>query len=159
MGRTHPDRHGLGVGNAQHPLHMAGSGLSVFGIHQHIDMRRPQPGQVMGCRIEGGDHIDADPNFFEQRLDLFDVIAVAKDEAVELVDAQRPEAPGAVLRERVRELGRIAEIYGNAAVQEAAAVAAPEADRIARDGLSNEERKVYRAESAQVKSQQGNASR
>jgi Ca-activated chloride channel family protein len=86
------------------------------------------------------------------------VIAVAKDEAVELVDAGRPESAGAVLRDRARELQQVAEMYGNTAVQQVAAAAAPEADRLAKEGLSNEERKIYRADSAQVRSQQGNAS-
>lgn len=82
------------------------------------------------------------------------VLALAKDEAVALVDANRRDAAGAALRQKARELQELGSVYGNRAVQAAAAPAAREADRLEQDGLSNAERKIYRAESMQVKSQQ-----
>jgi hypothetical protein len=44
-------------------------------------------------------------------------------------------------------------------MRQVAAPAAVEADRLASQGLSNEERKIYRADSAQVRSQQSSGSR
>ncbi len=86
------------------------------------------------------------------------VIALAKDEAVALVDAGRRDAAGAVLRDRAQELREMGELYQNRAVADVAAPAAKEAERVERDGLGNAERKSYRAESAQVKSQQASGS-
>jgi Ca-activated chloride channel family protein len=82
------------------------------------------------------------------------VLAVAKDEAVALVDANRRDQAAAVLRQKAAELKVMGETYGNARVGALAAPAAPEADRIERDGLDNAGRKIYRAESMQTRSQQ-----
>jgi Ca-activated chloride channel family protein len=82
------------------------------------------------------------------------VMALAKDEAVVLVDSNRRDAAAAVLREKSAALKQMAAVYGNAAVGKVAAAAAPEADRLEKEGLGNAERKVYRAESAQARSQQ-----
>lgn len=81
-------------------------------------------------------------------------LAVAKDEAVALVDSNRRDEAAAVLRERAKELNAMGELYKNSAVKALAAPAAPEADRLEREGLGNAERKIYRAESAQTRSQQ-----
>jgi Ca-activated chloride channel family protein len=82
------------------------------------------------------------------------VMALAKDEAVTLVDSGQRERAGAVLREKVRTLNEVAKEYNNPAVGSMARAAAPEADRVANEGLSNAERKIYRADSTQVKTQQ-----
>lgn len=82
------------------------------------------------------------------------VLAVAKDEAVALVDANRRDQAAAVLRQKAAELKVMGETYGNARVGALAAPAAPEADRIEREGLDNAGRKIYRAESMQTRSQQ-----
>jgi Ca-activated chloride channel homolog len=82
------------------------------------------------------------------------VMALAKDEAVAFVDAGRRDAAGAILRNRAQELRTMGELYQNRAVVDMAAPAAREAERVERDGLGNAERKIYRAESAQVKNQQ-----
>ncbi|MEO7597809.1 MAG: VWA domain-containing protein [Opitutus sp.] len=87
------------------------------------------------------------------------VLAVAKDEAVALVDSNHRAAAAAVLRERSAELTQMAKTYGNSAVGQVAAAAAPEADRLAKEGLDNAKRKAYRAESAQAKAQQSSSSR
>lgn len=81
-------------------------------------------------------------------------LAVARDEAVTLVDADRRDAAAAVLRQKAAELKAMGETYGNAKVGAIAAPAAPAADRIEKEGLGNAERKIYRAESAQTRSQQ-----
>ena len=81
-------------------------------------------------------------------------LAVAKDEAVALVDSNRRDEAAAVLLERAQELNAMGDMYKNAAVKALAAPAAPEAHRLEREGLGNAERKIYRAESAQTRSQQ-----
>jgi Ca-activated chloride channel homolog len=81
-------------------------------------------------------------------------LALAKDEAIALVDANRRGAAAAVLRERAAALKAMGETYHNSAVTGMAAPAAPEADRIEREGLENSGRKIYRAESAQTRNQQ-----
>ncbi len=82
------------------------------------------------------------------------VIAVAKDEAIVLVDGNRREAAAAVMRERSKELKKMADTYGNVAVGQVAAAAAPAAAKLERDGLDNSERKSFRAEAAQTMNQQ-----
>ena len=82
-------------------------------------------------------------------------LAVAKDEAVVLVDSNRRDQAAAVLRQRAQELQAMGELYKNSSVQALAAPVAPEADKLEREGLGNTERKIYRAESAQTRSQQG----
>jgi Ca-activated chloride channel family protein len=82
------------------------------------------------------------------------VLAVAKDEAVALVDSNRRDEAAAILRKRALELSAMGEKYRNQAVKAVAAPVAPEADRVEREGLGNAERKIYRAESAQTRSQQ-----
>jgi Ca-activated chloride channel family protein len=84
------------------------------------------------------------------------VLAVAKDKAVDLVDQGRKDEAAKELRQQAAELKAMGQAYGNVAVQSAAAAAAPEAARLERDGLDNAGRKAYRAESQQVKSQQAN---
>ena len=82
------------------------------------------------------------------------VMASAKDEAVALVDSNRRDEAGALLRNRADELAKMAAVYKNSAVQRVAAPAAAEADRLEREGLGVAERKAYRAESAQTVNQQ-----
>ena len=84
-------------------------------------------------------------------------LAMAKDEAVAYVDSNRRDQAAAVLRDKAQELNAMAELYKNSAVKALAAPAAPEADRLEREGLGNAERKIYRAESAQIKNQQSSA--
>ena len=84
-------------------------------------------------------------------------LAIAKDEAVALVDSNRREEAAAVLRQRARELNAMGDLYKNSAVKALAAPAAPEADRLEREGLGNAERKIYRAESAQTRNQQSSS--
>ena len=81
-------------------------------------------------------------------------LAVAKDEAVVLVDAGRRDLAAAKMRQRADDMRAMGSIYSNAAVQKAAAPAAAEADRVEKEGLGNAERKIYRAESAATRSQQ-----
>lgn len=82
------------------------------------------------------------------------VLAVAKDEAVVLVDANRREEAAANLRAKAEELRQMSAVYSNRSVREMAAPAGAEADRLAREGLDNAERKIYRAEAAQTRNQQ-----
>ena len=89
--------------------------------------------------------------FFGTALD------VAKDEAVALVDSNRRDEAAAVLRQRAQELNAMGDLYKNSAVKALAAPAAPEADRLEREGLGNAERKIYRAESAQTRNQQSSS--
>jgi Ca-activated chloride channel family protein len=85
------------------------------------------------------------------------VLAVAKDEAIALVDAGKREAAGALLREKTREMQSVSATYSNNMMRDIAAAAAPAAAKVEQEGLSNAERKVFRAESAQVRGQQNAA--
>ncbi|HUR59376.1 MAG TPA: VWA domain-containing protein [Opitutaceae bacterium] len=82
------------------------------------------------------------------------VMAVAKDEAVALVDANRRDEAAARLRVRSEQFKAMGQVYQNREVQSMAAAAAPEADRLEKEGLTNAERKIYRADNAQVRAQQ-----
>jgi len=86
------------------------------------------------------------------------VLAMAKDKAIELVDSGRKDEAATLLRQRAQDLKKTGEVYGNSAVLASAAAAAPEAERISREGLDNAQRKSYRAESQQVKTQQNSSS-
>ena len=81
-------------------------------------------------------------------------MAVAKDEAVGLIDSNRPAEAAARLREKSEQFKKLGDTYKNTEVQQLAAAAAPEADRLGKEGLSNAERKNYRTENAQVRAQQ-----
>lgn len=86
------------------------------------------------------------------------VIALAKDEAILLVDSNQRGAAAALLRERTQELSKMADTYGNGALGQAAAAVAPMAAKVERDGLDNAERKTMRAEAAQTMNQQSTGS-
>ncbi len=82
------------------------------------------------------------------------VLAVAKDDAIVLVDSGKKSEAAALLRQRSAALKEMGEAYSNSAVSASAAAAAPEAARLERDGLDNAQRKSYRTDSQQVKNQQ-----
>jgi Ca-activated chloride channel homolog len=82
------------------------------------------------------------------------VLAMAKDEAIVLVDSGKKQEAAALLRQRAEELKELGKTYANTAVQASAAAAAPEAARLERDGLDNAQRKSYRTDAQQVKNQQ-----
>jgi Ca-activated chloride channel family protein len=81
-------------------------------------------------------------------------MALAKDKAIEHADAGRLDEAAKTLRQQAAELQVLGQTYSNSAVTSVAAAAAPEADRVAREGLSNAERKAYRSESANIRNQQ-----
>ena len=81
-------------------------------------------------------------------------LAVAKDEAIALVDSGKRDQAAQVLRQRTDELRRMSEVYANTAVGQVAAAAAPAASKLEQDGLSNAERKSFRAEIQQTQNQQ-----
>jgi Ca-activated chloride channel family protein len=87
------------------------------------------------------------------------LFAVTKDRAVELVDARQPAAAAQELRAKAIELQAAAKTYNNLPMAELAKKQEAEADRLEREGLSNKERKAYRAENAQTTSQQSSSSR
>ncbi len=82
------------------------------------------------------------------------VIAMTKDAAVELVDANRPAAAVQELRTRAAELDEMARTYGNREVSSLSGREKAEADRLEREGLDPAARKVYRTESSQTYGQQ-----
>ena len=82
------------------------------------------------------------------------VMALAKDEVIALADAGRQDEAAAALLMKAQELRVMGTTYGNSAVLDCAAAAAPEAARIERQGRDNAQRKAYRAESSQIKNQQ-----
>ena len=86
------------------------------------------------------------------------VLAVTKDKAVELVDANRRADAAKELRAKAAELKVTASTYNNAPMAALAVQQEAEADTLERDGLSNAKRKAYRAENAQTKNQQSSSS-
>ncbi|MEO6569255.1 MAG: VWA domain-containing protein, partial [Opitutaceae bacterium] len=80
--------------------------------------------------------------------------AMAKDAAVDLIDANRRDEAARQLRTRNLELKVIAETYKNSAVQDVVTANTYEADRLEKQGLSNSARKSYRAENMQTINQQ-----
>lgn len=82
------------------------------------------------------------------------VIAVTKDKAVELVDANRRQDAAVEMRQKAAELKASAMTYRNLPMAALAEEQAKEADKLEQQGLSNAARKTYRAESAQIKAQQ-----
>lgn len=82
------------------------------------------------------------------------VIALAKDKAVELVDSGRQDEAAQEMRRQAAELQKMAETYGNVSVSSAVAAMPAEAEKLERDGLDSAARKSYRAESSQVRNQQ-----
>jgi Ca-activated chloride channel family protein len=81
-------------------------------------------------------------------------LAETKDEVVALVDAGRRDEAAARLREVGASLVVLGKEYNNAAVTAAAAPASAEAAKVEADGLSNAERKDYRAKAQQTYNQQ-----
>ncbi len=84
--------------------------------------------------------------------------AIAKDEAVALVDANRREEAARQFRLRNDDLKRMAEVYGNSAVLGIPSRNSREADRLETQGLDNAQRKIYRTENAQTQNQQNASS-
>lgn len=84
------------------------------------------------------------------------LMAETKDKVVVLVDAGRRDEAAEELRSVGSMLSSMATTYDNFAVQKVAAPAAPAAEKVATGGLSNAERKSYRAEAQQTYSQQKN---
>lgn len=81
-------------------------------------------------------------------------LAETKDEVVALVDAGRRFEAAARLREVGSSLELLGNVYGNASVLAVAAPAPVEAAKLKKDGLSNADRKSYRAEAVQTYNQQ-----
>jgi hypothetical protein len=81
-------------------------------------------------------------------------MAVAKDQAVELVDANRRADAAKELREKAAMLKSMGETYSNSAILDLAKTSTLESERLERDGLPNAARKTYRAETMQTKNQQ-----
>ncbi len=82
------------------------------------------------------------------------VTALAKDQAVSLVDAQRRDEAAKQFRERNSALEVMAGRFSNSAVREVTEANKKEADRLEREGLDNSQRKTYRAENLQTQRQQ-----
>lgn len=81
-------------------------------------------------------------------------LAETNDEVVALVDAGRREEAAQRLRTVGASLSSLAREYDNAGVLAVAAPAAPAAAKVEAEGLSNAERKDYRARAQQTYSQQ-----
>jgi len=93
-------------------------------------------------------------NFKVQTDYAENVMALAKDRAVALVDARKKEQAAKELRAQAEELKQMAATYHNSAVLAVTSQSAAAADRIENAGLDNASRKTLRAESAQTKNQQ-----
>lgn len=82
------------------------------------------------------------------------VLAVAKDKAIDLADANRRDEAAKLLADSANSLSATARIYSNSAMQAVAAPAAAAASKIESEGISNSERKLFRAENMQIRQQQ-----
>ena len=82
------------------------------------------------------------------------VIALAKDEAVAKADAGRKEEAASLLRERMAFVAAMPSAAANVELKGKVQEILDEADAVEREGLSNERRKAYRADSVQTKAQQ-----
>ena len=82
------------------------------------------------------------------------LLAETKDEVVALVDAGRRDEAAARLRQVGDELNVLGKTYSNSAVIAVAEPAPAVAAKVEAEGLSNAERKEYRAEAQQTYSQQ-----
>lgn len=82
------------------------------------------------------------------------VLAVAKDQAIDLVDANRRDEAAKLLNDRAASLSATANTYSNKAMLSVAAPAAAAASKIEAEGISNSERKLFRAENMQIRQQQ-----
>ncbi|MFT3782759.1 MAG: VWA domain-containing protein [Nibricoccus sp.] len=100
------------------------------------------------------EEVVASANLKVQNDYAVNVIAVTKDKAVDLVDADRRADAAQALRQKAAELKTTAAAYGNAPMAALAAKQEQEADRLEKEGLSNAARKTYRAESVQIMNQQ-----
>ena len=93
-------------------------------------------------------------NFKVQTDYAKNVIALAKDRAVALADANQKEEAAKELRTTAEKMKEMAKTYHNTAVLAVTSKSAADADRIESRGLDNVSRKTFRAESAQTKNQQ-----
>jgi Ca-activated chloride channel family protein len=82
------------------------------------------------------------------------VIAVARDEAVALADANQPAAAARRMKDSAVALSALGNLYSNTLVLKQSQAALSEGERLDREGMDNVKRKAYRAESYQSKSQQ-----
>lgn len=82
------------------------------------------------------------------------VIAMTKDAAIELVDANRAPEAAAELRAKAEALDEMAKTYGNRSVSSISVRQKAEADRLEKEGLAPAARKTYRTENSQTYSQQ-----
>lgn len=113
--------------------------------------------QRAACRVTFSarrDDVVSSANHRVQAAYAENLVALAKDEAVALVDQNRRADAAAVLRQQAMDLRRVADTYGNVAVGEVAAAMAPAAAKVEEAGLGNAERKAFRAEAAQTVNQQ-----
>jgi len=149
--RVRAGRSGGGAGEARASSRDCAGARALRGRDRsaHGDAQRQRNVQFSGSRSA-----DVSPRTQGAADYAANVLALAKDEAVTLVDANRRDAAAAVLREKAQQLKAMGDIYQNRRVQELAAPAEPEADRLAREGLSNAGRKIYRAENLQIYNQQ-----
>ena len=85
--------------------------------------------------------------------------AESRDVAIALMDERKPTAAASELRARAAEMRSVADTYRNKQLLELAAKQEAEAARLEREGMSNESRKLYRAQNAQTANQQSTSSR
>jgi len=86
---------------------------------------------------ERRDEVVGSANHRVQAAYAENIVALAKDEAVALVDQNRRADAAAVLRQRAADLRQVADTYGNAAVGEVAAAMAPAAAKVEEIGRAH----------------------
>ncbi len=82
------------------------------------------------------------------------LLAVARDEAIALTDANRKDEAALLMKEKFSLLRKIGSTYENLSVSRSAEAAGKESEDIAAKGIPNAVRKFYRADNSQVTNQQ-----
>ncbi len=82
------------------------------------------------------------------------LLAVTRDEAIALADADRKEEAAAKMKESASLLSSLGKLYDNSFLSRSAATANKESLEIATKGIPNATRKAYRADNNQVTNQQ-----
>jgi len=141
----------------------AGAELEIAAARLSYENALTQKTSVMRAQrkitfSENHERVVSSANLKVQNDYAVNVLAVAKDKAVELVDANRRSDAAKELRTKAAELKSTATTYNNAPMAALAVQQEAEADKLEREGLSNSARKSYRAENAQTKNQQSSSS-
>ncbi len=141
--------------NADHEMDLASATLRYENVLTQKAVSQRASGRVRFSKDR--EAVVSSANLKVQTDYAANVVALSKDRAVELVDANNRDEAARQLRAKAVELKATADSYGNAQLAAFAVEQARDADKIEREGLSNAARKSYRAASAATKNQQSSS--